>query len=747
MIHTPSRCRFIKSAAFTRALSLISLLIFGTAAAFGQSCIAASDFPTVHAEGLAEKIGDIGLTCTGGTPGSTILTYFAISLNATITNRLDANGNVIGLTTTTNTGGGAVATGIPPTLSSSTVMIVNGMKYIVPADNTQTVVFKISGIRVAVPTITGTSAPYVAGSIGGGGVGISNGGSLLLGYPQPTLLSSVINYGIPCTGSPLPTTIDFPSFIAAGATSSTVRLTEGSRVAFAPIDTTVPAGSVDTGVRFLVQISGYGANARVFVPDAIVGNDGTIATSGGAFSTPINGGSYTPGSNQLLLARVNGANAAGAGGTLAFTTPGAPTSFTSVSEIILTGGAGYAVYEVLDSNPATVEWAQVPVFLSVPANNCSTSAQATLAPELAPVSTVAAATQTDPIPRFIATTPGSDCTVIGDCTATYFPVLKISPATITLNGASLGQPQTAFITVGNGGSSQLNFSASTTYQTATNQSVANWLTINGSTGTVIGALNPLAGITSIALTLSASPTALLIPGTYLATVTINAGSAGTTSVPVTFNVGAAGPVIQSVVNAANSQTGPITAGSFAAIYGLNLVPKNPPATVTFNGFPATISYDGQPSASSPSQINVLVPAALGSATTAGVTATIDGVASNTFAVSLVANAPAVFNPGILNQDNSVNLTSAPASRGDYIQIFLTGLSTPIAGPVTVNIGTALNLPSVYAGAVASIPGLEQVNVQVPSTLTFTGGSASLSICIPGTGTAPLCSAPVSLFLH
>jgi uncharacterized protein (TIGR03437 family) len=232
-------------------------------------------------------------------------------------------------------------------------------------------------------------------------------------------------------------------------------------------------------------------------------------------------------------------------------------------------------------------------------------------------------------------------------------------------------------------------------------------------------------------------------------VTINAGSAGTQAIPVTFTVGPAGPVIQSVVNAANAQPGPITAGSFASIYGLNLVPKTTtPATVTVNGLPATISYDGQPSPSAPTQINILVPAALVGTSTVAVTATVDGVASNNFPVTLVANAPAVFNPGILNQNNSVNLVSAPASLGDIIQIFLTGLATPIGVPVSVTIGsqTIASSQLIYQGP-STIAGLEQINVQVPSALTFTGNSAPLAVCIPGANSQPSCSVPVNLYLH
>jgi uncharacterized protein (TIGR03437 family) len=716
--------------------------------AFGQTCVVGDSLPVVHAEGLAEQIGDVTLSCTGGTSGSYVLTYLNLNLNANITNRLDVNGNLLGITTTVNS---VAAGGVQPTLSSPTALSIIGMSYTVPTPNSQTVLFRISGIRVAVPTSSGT-AFYVEGSLTGAGIQISNGESLLLGQPQKSLLSSVNDFGIPCAGSALPTTtpLTFQAFISGNASSSTLRVTEAGASALVPKDTA--DATVSNGVRILVNLSGYTANSQVFVPNAIVGSDGTNPTSGGAFASTVGAGTYTPGQSQLLLALVNGADANGNGGTLAFALPGSQTTFSSVTQITLTNGSGYAVYEVLDSNLNLTESAQIPVFLVVPANNCVTSGQLTLGAMVAPVSTASVPSQTAPILRFIAATPGSDCSVIGDCSASYFPLLKVAPPSLaeTLNGSSLGEPQLGFITVTDGGASQMVFTVTTTYQPATGQSMANWLSVNGATDTTInGVVDPVNGSTSLQLNLSASPAALLVPGAYKATVTINAGSAGTAAVIVTFNVGPAGPVIQSLVNAANFQPGPVTIGSFVSIFGLNLAKKNT-ISVTFDGFPGTISYDSPAGTVNPTQINVLVPVGLGISSTAGVIATIDGVVSNTFPISLVPNAPAVFTPGILNQNNSVNLATAPASPGDEIQIFLTGLSTPIANPatVTVNIGGSLNLPNVYVGAVPSIPGLEQVNVVVPTNLTFSGSSAPLSICIPGaTGGSPLCSPAVSLYLQ
>ena len=86
---------------------------------------------------------------------------------------------------------------------------------------------------------------------------------------------------------------------------------------------------------------------------------------------------------------------------------------------------------------------------------------------------------------------------------------------------------------------------------------------------------------------------------------------------------------------------------------------------------------------SATQINVLVPSTL-SVTSANVIVIVDGLVSNTFKVTLAPNAPAVFNPGILNQNNTINLSSSPATTGDIVQVYMTGLAQVIpTAPVPV----------------------------------------------------------------
>jgi uncharacterized protein (TIGR03437 family) len=718
------------------ALAAFFLIFCFGLSAQTPTCTPSAAALTVHSEGLAEQVGDIKLACSGG--AGTVSTLLAVVLNGNITNRLDAAGNLLGVTLT-----GATSPA-PPTISSANTLLFSQVQ-VAGASASITV----SGIRVAVPTLTGTSAPlYVTANVAASALTI-NSQALFVGLSVPTLLTSSVNYGIPCTGSPLPASTDFPGLIGAGTTASTVRVTEASPSSFAP-----RFGNADSGVRILVQLSGYGSNAQVFVPDVIVGNLSPSPTSAGLFGASANGGSYTPGNNQVLLARVSGADSTGAGGVPVL--PGAPIqtqAFTTVTTVSLTNGAGSVTYEVIAANGALTDSAQIPVFVSAPASSCAVPQVTTLTATVAPTSTASIPTETDPIPRFVATTPGSDCNIIGDCSAPYFSSLQVGVTSLAYSSSSLGPIQNSLVAISNGGTAQMPFSVSASYVTATNQSVANWLSINGNAVTstsgvlVTGVVNPQAGIQSFTLTVAADPTLLLIPGTYQATISVNAGSAGTASIPVTFSVGPAGPVIQSVVNAANFQPGAIAPGSFATIYGLNLVAQQK-ATVTFNGFPASIFYDGQPSATSKSQINLLVPAGLAGSAKAGVAATIDGTVSNSFVVNLTPNAPAVFSPGIRNQDNSVNTATGPASAGDIIQIFLTGLATPVSVPVTVSIGTQTLSGSqlIYAGAQPSIAGMQQVNVQVPTGLTAAGNSVPLAICVPGAASQPICSAPVSLYI-
>jgi uncharacterized protein (TIGR03437 family) len=336
---------------------------------------------------------------------------------------------------------------------------------------------------------------------------------------------------------------------------------------------------------------------------------------------------------------------------------------------------------------------------------------------------VTVATATDPIPRFVANTPGPDCQVFSDCSGSYFPMLSVSTTPITLNGASLGNPRTATLGVTNVGGSQMPFQVSIAYQSG-----SGWLSVT-----------PTSGVNSTTLTVTASPAALQ-PGTFNATITVNAGSAGTASVVATFNVGPQGPLIQALVNAASFKPGPISSGSYVALFGVDLAGTN--VGVTFNGLAGTVVYD------SATQINLIVPN-LGVQQGANVIATIGTQVSDPFVVALTPNVPGIFTPGIVNANGTVNSASNPAPRGTSIAIYMTGLFNPLTGPVTVNMGSTAagtGLVPSFAGPQGTLPALDQVNVAIPASLTLTGNSVPLGVCVVDY-TGNVCSNQVSLFLQ
>ena len=393
----------------------------------------------------------------------------------------------------------------------------------------------------------------------------------------------------------------------------------------------------------------------------------------------------------------------------------------------MTGGTGssYAVYEVVDSNPSAVETAQIPAFLVAATANCTGAITPSVTAALAPVSNVSVATATDAIPRFIAMNPASDCTQLNDCGASYIPALTADTTPIKLTGSSKGDKQSALLRIGNSGAGLLYYSTSVQYQTG---QASGWLT-----------LTPSAGVNGGTIQVIADPSGLQ-QGTYNATITVSTGAYGSATIPVTFTVGAQGVTITSIGNAASWQYGTVAPGSYAVLFGANLAGRN--VSVTFNSLPATVIYD------SASQINLIVPTGVGGQLAALVNVTVDGLVSNSYRVNLAPNVPGIFDPGIINvTDGTVNNSDHRVAGGDFISIYMTGLTVPVTGQVTVNIGGFTNLIPTYAGAQPTLPALDQVNVQVPRSVAAGPNFLPVQVCIPGTNGQPVCSNQVNLYLR
>src|SRR5258708_11251956 len=96
------------------------------------TCATGAVNPPVRAEGITETLGDILLTCSGGSPGSMITLNLAIFLNVGITNRISTT-SATDVSLTVDTGSGPVPANVPGLLQSSSAVSFNGVTFTVPA--------------------------------------------------------------------------------------------------------------------------------------------------------------------------------------------------------------------------------------------------------------------------------------------------------------------------------------------------------------------------------------------------------------------------------------------------------------------------------------------------------------------------------------------------------------------------------------------------------------------------------------
>jgi uncharacterized protein (TIGR03437 family) len=691
----------------------------GLVAAQTNSCATTSATTIVRVESLTERIGDIVFNCTG-VPNTTLSVNLSVQLNTTVTNRISSGNIITGTVLTVDNGSGPQAVTVEPLLLAPSNLVWNGVPLTFSAQGALTI--RIADIRVNAAG-AGVNQEIIA-TLGSSGSILITQSQLVVGVAETSLYAGFsanlvcAQYGSPLPGSP----IGFASLIQAGTAFTSTRVTEGFSGAFSPKSAAANLNA-DTGTRFIVRYAGFPQAAQLFVPNVVAGSDAVQPTAGGDFGLPASGGSYAPSTGgSLLLSLVSGADSTGAGGSLVYT-PGAVGSgtvtFDAVTPLPIVSGGAYAVYEVVDSNQFRVESAQFPTFLGLAANAVTTAVQTSESVTYAPVSTVFTASTNAPIPRFVAVQPQNDCAIVGDCGASYYPQLSVSsnPLQFTLPAGSPSQVQG--LPVLNGGAGVLYWSASVTYTSG-----SGWLTIS-----------PSSGMNNGSIEVYANPGTLPV-GTYQATITVSGGSAGQQVVPVTLTITQAtppGPKIVSVVNAASYAQAPVVAGSLATILGSALTGKN--VSASFNGLAATVSF------SNATQINLLVPQALASLSSAQLSVTVDGQTSLPVTVPVAQFEPGIFSGAVLNQDSTVNSSTNGAAAGSIIYFYATGLSG--SGTITARIGTTEITNLYYAGPAPGYPGVQQINLTIPAGLG--GMTTELYACGTSAGTE-VCSLPVPLTL-
>ncbi len=700
-------------------LSFFSLASAGLVSAQTTFCNTSAVPAILRAEGLAERVGDIQISCTGS-PNATLTGNFTFSFNSSVTNRLGSGNTLTGIVFTGDSGSGPQPVLVQPVQLNQFTLVFNGATVTFSPQGTLNL--RVAGIRVNA-TQTGTAiTAFIAGlpiAMAPMVVGLAERG-LYVGNSDSLICAQ--------NGSPLPDAITFSSLLAGGTAFATTRVTEGFADAFGPRRDS-NYFNADSGQRILVQYTGFPSDARLFVPDAVAGSDAVHPTAGGDLEVPGSGGAYqSVAGGSLLLARVAGANANGAGGTPVFAPSpiGSPTvNLDSVSEIPIVNGSAFVTYEVVDANPSALETAQFPTFLGLLPNGSRNASVTAESVYFAPLSTAATASTSEPLPRFTAVTPQPDCGIIGDC-GTVQGQLSVGTTPINVTEPSGGATAQAYFTVRNLGGGLMPWTASISYA-----GISGWLV-----------LDPKSSVGNTTVRVYSNP-AGLAPGTYSATITINAGPAGSATVPVSFTVTAAPvtpkkvvPAVTDVLNSASLAAVPIVPGSLTTIKGSAFTGKT--LTVTFNGIPATILF------SNDTQINLLVPQALSSVSSADLVISVDGSSSTVKTVPVAPFEPAIFPNALLNQDGTLNSASNAAARGSVVYFWATGLSG--TGHISVRIGDRQLDNLNYAGPAPGLLGVQQVNVPVPADLQ--PGAANLYVCASNDadGTT-VCGVPVQVTLN
>lgn len=231
------------------------------------------------------------------------------------------------------------------------------------------------------------------------------------------------------------------------------------------------------------------------------------------------------------------------------------------------------------------------------------------------------------------------------------------------------------------------------------------------------------------------------------------------------------------ISAGSEEGGPVTAGTIMTAYGLfgaslaTSTASTPSANwpTTLGGTNVTVrdstgtTRSAQISYASPSQVNFRIPKGTANGTASVTFSTSNGSVSG--GLYVVSNYPGLFTfttdklaaSQVVRVSNGVqiaestfaqatdgSISSAPISLGStsdqtFLVLYGTGLGAN-SPTVTATIG-GMNAPIVYAGAQGTFPGLDQINLLIPNSLS---GKGKVSVVVTANGKA---SNPVYVVLQ
>jgi len=670
----------------------------------------------VSSEGLAEPLGAILLQCGGGPPNGVLTGSFQIFVSRRVANSLTDTGNYLGITLSQEFPG-SIFIDQPATIRPlGDSILIENFQIVMNAQGFFSL--KFGGIRAETSQTTQAYLQFTGNQQLNVGIFY-----VTVAFPQSTLLATHTGAGASGLGPVLPSPPDFNAMIAARVPMATTRITEGWAHAFVP-----RKGNDTNGTRIMIRLSGVPEGAKIFAPDAVSGS-GTIqpTQSGDMGSYPTSGlYAFNPVTGSLLMSRIRYSAPDGSGGFPAFypNYVGA-NSLAAASEADVANGTPYLVYETMDANPSQRDTVQIPIWVVLPTDRHVTPSVIKQTLTLAPLSTEAGSVTGAPIPRFRAAPIASDCALLGDCAAPYFPKMTVTQPEVNEFTAPAGSGSVnGYFLLHNTGASLLEWRVAVRFKGA----ATGWLTVS-----------PETGFNNRTIRFDMFPAGLPV-GRYEGEIVVQQIGAPTginteAVVPVYLNVTPPLPPpiplpsITEILDAANRWPMPEAPGSLIVITGTNFGENT---SITIGGKLARIVL------LTPTEMLVEVPldVAIGRADVVPANSSRPGPVT---AMDIVPVAPATLY--VLNSDDERNSEERPALAGKPIQVFVTGIRGA-AQPLSLKIHDRYLDGEITA---TDQPGVDLVKFIVPDDFP-TMPSVVLVCALPAGGGEAACSHPKDIWV-
>ncbi|MGJ5818508.1 InlB B-repeat-containing protein [Paludibaculum fermentans] len=468
---------------------LLGLLLCTAATAFGQStpmqCIANAAYSLpLRASEISARIGEIVVTCSGGTPtpaGQAVPTVdFQVYFNANYTGRIagaltesllliDAPGPLAQVPCTGDPSTCGWTGGSPGVnVFQGKVLAPNAIAfYGVPVDppgDFKLRAFQFANMRINASElpVSATLIPTIAtASVTATGLTVKQGAELIIGYAQTAIRAAVRNAAGDTTVNS-PTGVEFPNCttvtkqrfanlrfseqfgtalqapnwtydpVTGAAGTPNRQATVGEIYSgesgfynpnFPATNNLNKAGLADSGTRVQATFSGLPAGATIYVSTvAFTYTDGVPAPSSG---------------NAEEARLITSATGAFAPVAASETLDGIP-----VAALPITQGSAIAVWEIVKGNRGAMADLDFPVWISLPGNSVGLGT-ASVTMRLGPVSSETGVSDTAWLPRFVdASTTLPLMTTLNMCPATQY-LLTTSPAflPVSVDGLTYTSPK------------------------------------------------------------------------------------------------------------------------------------------------------------------------------------------------------------------------------------------------------------------------------------------------------------------